>query len=240
MTTNSVSNLNLTWAKKLPPSRGPKPTFSPDEIARVAIKVADAEGLEAVTMQRVAREIGVTTMALYRYFPGKAALVDLMIDSASDSASNFGRPSLQWDARLKRWARLCFAIYRDHPWFLEATSVRRSMMGPNELSWMEAALAMLAESGLSPGDRHSAFIAVISHVRGHASLQRLRDRNQSANDLAPILESEANRYPALLKALNSGNFSSNPARAFEFGLDCILDGIRSRVRRPKASSRRQA
>ena len=69
-------------------------------------------------MQRVAREVGVTTMALYRYFPGKADLLDRMIDSASDSPANFGKPSLSWNVRLKKWTRRCLAIYRNHPWFL--------------------------------------------------------------------------------------------------------------------------
>lgn len=185
-------------------------------------------------MQRVARRVGVTTMALYRYFPGKADLLDLMIDSASDSAPTFGKPTSQWSARLKEWARRCLAIYQNHPWFLEATSVRRSIMGPNELLWMEAALAMLAESGLASADRHSAFLALIGQVRGHATFQEIRKYGESAeewtHDLAHVLRPEAGRYPALLKALDSSAFSQKPERAFDFAVDCILDGIRSRVR----------
>jgi AcrR family transcriptional regulator len=237
------SNTNLAWGKKPPASRGPKPTLTAAQIARAAIQLADAKGLEAVTMQRVAREVGVTTMALYRYFPGKSDLLDLMIDSASDCAANFEKPLSPWSVRLKKWARSCLAIYRNHPWFLEATSVRRSLMGPNELSWMEAALAMLAESGLPPEDRHSAFLAVIGHVRGHATFEQMRKYNQSPEqwirDLARALKSEARRYPALLKAVDSGGFSEDPARAFDFGLDCILDGIRSRVSQRRAKSRRR-
>jgi AcrR family transcriptional regulator len=226
-------DVNLTWSKKAPPGRGPKPAFSTFQIARVAIQLADAEGLDAVTMQRVAREVGVTTMALYRYFPGKADLLDMMIDSASDSAANFGRPSLPWNVRLKKWARRCLAIYRNHPWFLEATSVRHSLMGPNELAWMEAALAMLAESGLSPQDQQHAFLAVIGHVRGHATFQRIRERSESerewVHDLAQLLKPEAHRYPALVRALDSRAFFKNPDAAFDFGLDCIVEGIRSRA-----------
>lgn len=84
------------------------------EIARVAIRLADEEGLAGVTIQRLAREVGLTTMALYRYFPAKADLVALMIDSASDSPLHFGKPSLPWSTRLKEWARRCLAIYKDH------------------------------------------------------------------------------------------------------------------------------
>jgi AcrR family transcriptional regulator len=226
-------NVNLTWGGKAPPSRGPKPALTPAQIARAAIRVADAEGLEAVTMQRVAREVGVTTMALYRYFPAKADLVDRMIDSASDSAASFGKPSSPWHARLKKWARACLSIYRSHSWFLEATSARQSLMGPNELAWMEAALAMLAESGLKPRDRHRAFLAVIGHVRGHATFQRIAANNKSSqrwmDDLARVLKPEAHRYPALVAALESGAFFRDPEDAFDFGLDCIVEGIRARA-----------
>ena len=131
------TGVNLAWERKPAPSRGPKPTQSAEELARVAIQVADAEGLEAVTMQRVAQEAGVATMGLYRYFPSKADLLSLMIDSVSESTPRFGKSSLPWNVRLKEWARRCSSIYRDHPWFLEATTVRESFMGPNELFWME-------------------------------------------------------------------------------------------------------
>lgn len=234
MLTRNRSDANLTWGKKAPPSRGPKPALSTSQIARVAILLADAQGLEAVTMQRVAREVGVTTMALYRYFPGKADLLDRMIDSASNSPANFGKPSLPWNVRLKKWTRQCLAIYRNHPWFLEATSARSSPMGPNELTWMEAAMAILAESGLSPRDQHHAFLAVIGHVRGHATFQRIEVRSESEQEwmhgLARLLKPEAHRYPALVRALDSGTFFKNPDAAFDFGIDCIVEGIHTRAR----------
>lgn len=225
--------MNQFWGKKTLPSRGPKPALSTFQIARAAILLADAEGLEAVTMQRVAREVGVTTMALYRYFPGKADLLDMMIDSASDSAANFGKPSLPWNVRLRNWARRCLAIYRNHPWFLEATSVRHSLMGPNELAWMEAALTILAESGLTLRNQHHAFLAVMGHVRGHATFQRIPKHSESErkwiHDLAQMLKPEAHRYPALVASLDSGAFFENPGAAFDFGLDCIVEGIRARA-----------
>ncbi len=226
-------SVNLAWSRKPTSSRGPKPTLSTAQIVHVAIQIADADGLEAATMQRVAREVGVTTMALYRYFPGKADLIALMIDSASESAPYFGKPSSPWSVRLKRWAHRCLAIYRDHPWFLEATSVRHSLMGPNELSWMEAALAILAESGLSPKKRHHAFLAIIGQVRGHATFEEIRKHNASGeqwvHDLIRNLKPEADRFPELLDVLDSGAFAADPNAAFDFGLACILDGLRARA-----------
>lgn len=241
MPASKDNSVNLAWRKKRSSSRGPKPSVSAHQIARAAIHVADEEGLQAVTMQRIAGEIGLTTMALYRYVSSKSDLFDLMIDSASDTAPVFGKPSQPWSDRLKEWARRCFLIYRDHPWFLEATSMRRSIMGPNELSWMEAALAMLAESGLAPEERHPAFLALIGHVRGHATFLQIRNRGESprkwTNDLIQLLNSQADRYPVLLNAVRSGAFSKTPALAFDFGIDCILEGVHARVsgarKRPK-------
>jgi AcrR family transcriptional regulator len=226
---------NSAWGKRPVRTRGPKPSLSADQIAQVAIRLADAEGLAAVTMQRLARELGLTTMALYRYFQAKADLVALMIDSASDSPLHFGKPLLPWNRRLQQWAHRCLAIYTKHPWFLEATSSRESIMGPNELSWMEAALAMLAESGLGPRERHHAFLAIVGHVRGHATFQqigtRANSRKELSRELGRMLQSEFHRYPMLLDLVRSGGFDEAIGGAFEFGLNCILEGIRVRVSR---------
>jgi AcrR family transcriptional regulator len=206
---------------------------SRDQIARISIRVADKEGLSAVTMQRIAREVDLTTMALYRYFPGKADLVALMIDFVADSPLHFGEPSSPWDSRLKRWAHCCLAIYRDHPWFLEATTARQTPLGPNELAWMEAALAMLAASPLERKKRYHAFFALIAHVRGHATFeQAVRSgaaRQKWVQELTQTLRQEPERCPTLLDVLSTGAFSENSTGAFEFGLDCILNGIRTQA-----------
>jgi AcrR family transcriptional regulator len=232
MPAKRISLVNSAWGKKTARTRGPKPTLSADQIAQVAIRLADAEGLAAVTMQRLARELGLTTMAIYRYFRAKADLVALMIDSASHSPLHFGKPLLPWDGQLKEWAHRCAAIYTKHPWFLEATSSRESIIGPNELSWMEAALAMLAESGLGPRERHHAFLAIIGLVRGHATFQQIGmrpSRREWNRELSRMLQSEFHRYPILADVVRSGGFSEDADGAFEFGLNCILEGIRLRV-----------
>ena len=168
-------------------------------------------------------------------FQAKADLVALMVDSASDSPLQFGEPSLPWNRRLQKWAHRCLDIYTKHPWFLEATSSREGIMGPNELSWMEAALAMLAQSGLGPKERHHAFLAIIGHVRGHATFQqigtRANSRKEWSRELGRMLQSESHRYPILLDVVRSGGFSEDVGGAFEFGLNCILDGILVRVSR---------
>jgi len=220
---------NLPWQAKAAPTRGPKPGHSVAEIGLAAIRIADQDGLEAVTMQRAAREVGLTTMAIYRYFPGKAELMAVMIDSAGNAPPAFGDPSAPWKDRVRVWARRCAAIYRLHPWFLEATTVRRTLMGPNELSWMEAALQMLIEAGLSPKEAYQAFLAVIGHVRAHAMFQQMKSHTPSPRmwirDLRLLLRSEGAKHSGLQAVLDSGAFTSDPVETFENGLTWILEGI---------------
>jgi AcrR family transcriptional regulator len=210
MPTLKGAEVSPAWGKKRAPSRGPEPSLTATQIAHVAIEVPDADGLEAVTMQRIARGVGLTTMALYRYFSGKADLIDLMIDSASESPPNVGKPAVPRSNRLKKWARGCASIYSEHPWFLEATSARRSIMGPNELSWMESALAVFAESGLPRRDTRLAFLALIAHIRGHATFQQIRKQSESAeqrtSNLTQLLNSEADHIPRCWRLLVREHF----------------------------------
>ncbi len=226
--------MSVVWDGKRPPSRGPKPTLSKAQIAHAAVRLADNAGLEAVTMQGLAREMRVSPMALYRYFASKADLVSWMIDSAGGPPPDFGGPSLPWQHRLKDWARRCLAIYREHPWFLEATSARSSLPGPNELSWMEAALEMLPESGLGPRELHDGFLTIISHVRGYATLQRGTGhhgvRGEWVDGLARLAQLHGARYQQMTDILRSHASTDDIDRAFEFGLRCILEGMSTRKR----------
>lgn len=227
-----AGSVALLWSEREPPSRGPKPALSVEAIARAAIAIADAEGLATVSMQRVAREFGVTPMALYRYVPGKAELVDLMIDTglAGPPAPLDG----DWRARLTAWARLLFAAFRRHPWALAATGSLR-VMGPNELAWMEAALRALADTGLSPAEAHQAFLAVVGHVRILAQFSlaagtgpRHLTRDQWAAATRELLRDHADRFPALAAALAA---EPGPDDPLESGLATVLDGVAARIAR---------
>jgi AcrR family transcriptional regulator len=225
----------VLWSERGNPSRGPKPTLSVDRIARAAIAVADAEGLAAVSMQRIAREVHVTTMALYRYFSSKAELIDLMIDTAGGPVPDLDAVTKVWRSRLAEWTRRCSAIYRNHPWFLQAATVPRRIMGPNELGWLDAALRVLGDAGLAAREQHEAFLVLIGHVRSHAEFTALRSDRSSAglwvSAMAKLLGKYGDRYPALTAAVDSGAFSQTPEDGLEFGLECILNGIASLVRK---------
>lgn len=153
-----------------PARRGPKPALQLETVLTRAIALADEEGLDAVTMQRLAQAFGFTPMSLYRYVRNKEALLDGMIDAAlgPPRAARAGRA---WRDRLDDWAHDILACFTRHPWVLAATS-RRRPMGANERAWMEQALEALSDAGLSPSGRHGAFLALIGHVRSVAEFSR--------------------------------------------------------------------
>jgi AcrR family transcriptional regulator len=217
----------LLWGKQPLPSRGPKPAVTLTGIAEAGIRIADAEGLDAVSMQRIAGELPVTKMALYRYVPGKTELVAVMSDLAMGSPPD--RPDLPWREALHTWAIDLYDGFTLHPWLLLST-VGRRLLGPNELAWMEQGVAALTDTGLTGGQQLDSILVITSHVRniaqqsttfpGHTTGLTEEDMQQS---LAEILATEADRFPHLTTAMRTSAGSEN--QGLEFGLERILDGL---------------
>ncbi|MEU9304418.1 TetR/AcrR family transcriptional regulator C-terminal domain-containing protein [Streptomyces sp. NPDC048269] len=243
--------VRLLWGPPAVPARGPKRGLTLEGIALAGIGIADAEGLGAVSMQRVAGELAVTKMALYRYVPGKAELVALMVEGAMPlpavslpvaSAVGAGAESGgEWRERLEAWARELLGGFRRHPWMLEAT-VGVRVMGPRELGWMERALAALEGCGLSGAEAMDAVVLLAGHVRGIAEQERAAGAGggdgtgdgvgegagpdaQLAVMLGEVMRMHGAEYPALGAALASAAEHGGRDQALEFGLERILDGL---------------
>ncbi|MER7824892.1 TetR/AcrR family transcriptional regulator C-terminal domain-containing protein [Streptomyces sp. NPDC096097] len=214
------------------PARGPKRGLTLEGIARAGIEIADAEGLVGASMQRVAAELAVTKMALYRYVPGKAELVALMVEAAMPAAAP--SPGGPWRERLQVWARGLLAGLRRHPWLLEAT-VGVRVMGPRELEWMEAALAALDGCGLTGAEAMDAVVLLAGHVRSIAEQERAAGAGpgsagggpdaQLAQMLGEVMRTHGERFPALGAALASAAEHGGQDQALEFGLARVLDGL---------------
>ncbi|MDX6743375.1 TetR/AcrR family transcriptional regulator [Actinocorallia sp. A-T 12471] len=226
MTARSTA-IELLWGRPVPPTRGPRPTLRLEAITAAGIELADAGGLAAVTMQRVAESLGVTKMALYRYVPGKDELVALMTDHALGVPPQL--PSGGWRAGLDAWARHMFARFSAHPWTLEATVGSRPI-GPNELDWMERATAALTGTGLTGPQILDVAATLTGHVRmvaqqGAAVPESAVERHMAAT-IGALLAERAERYPALTAALAS---PEGQDRALDFGLSCILTGVEALI-----------
>ncbi|AOR33733.1 TetR family transcriptional regulator [Streptomyces fodineus] len=225
--------LALLWGEQEKPTRGPKPKLTPQRIAAAAAALADSEGLDAVSMSKVAGEFGVSAMALYRYVPGKAELVELMVESVLAEAPDLSAAAEgDWRAAVREWTRQCARLYTAHPWLLGATAMRRQIMGPCQLGWLDAALAALEPTGLDGGRRHQVFLLLIGLVRNLAQQHSDHDeeREREWNRLSgELLARHADRFPALAKAVAEGAFEPDGTDPLEFGLDRILDGVEALV-----------
>jgi AcrR family transcriptional regulator len=225
-----ASTIELLWEPRPQPTRGPKPALSIDRIAQAAIEVADADGLAAVSMQRIAAELGFTKMAMYRYVPGKAELIALMVDTAAGAPPRLDDRSGGWRAQLDHWARRLFALLQRHPWLLDAT-VGPRIMGPNELGWLEHAIAALDGTGLDGGERMDAVVVILGHVRTIAEQSRTPagtppyPEEQLGTIIARLLRTHGDHYPALTTALTSASSHGRQDSALDFGLERIFDGL---------------
>ena len=132
-------SLALMWEFDLGrKTRGPKPKLSLDAIVDAAVAVADAEGLDAVSMRRIGQELGVGAMSLYRYVPGKEELLDLMLErvNAPRGRRDLGDGLAHGDGDAG--PRACGTLYTTHPW-LPLVDQTRPLLGPNALRGLDIA-----------------------------------------------------------------------------------------------------
>jgi AcrR family transcriptional regulator len=229
------SVIELLWGLREPPTRGPKPTLSVERIARVAMNIADTDGLAAVSMQRVASELEFTKMALYRYVSGKSELLAVMIELAvADPPDLSGVPG-GWRGRIEEFARLLSLVWQRHPWLPWATLGDR-VMGPRELGWIEAAVGCLAGTGLTGTEQMDAVFVLFGHIRNTQSMSAAGTQPwDSDKKVTPIMEGlladYGDRYPALTAATSSVNGSASHDNGRAFGLERILDGLEMLIAR---------
>ncbi|NEE01378.1 TetR/AcrR family transcriptional regulator [Phytoactinopolyspora halotolerans] len=214
-----VRMLELLWGTATPPSRGPKPALSLAKIVDTAVAIADAEGLAAVSMRRVAEELGFTTMSLYRYVPSKEDLLELMQDAAAVPPPDVDLDSMpdHWRDAARWWATHNIEMFRRHPWFLDIP-LSGPPMGPNQVRWMDRLLGALAGTGLAPGEKMGVLTLLstwaLSAGRLELSLTEGASRTGIEPDdwdpiygelLAKVVDAE--EFPALAEVIQSGIFS---------------------------------
>jgi AcrR family transcriptional regulator len=235
--------LSLLWSERPAPTRGPKPALTLEAIARAGVALADADGLAALTMQGVAAALGYTKMALYRYIPGKDELVALMIDHGLGAPPPLAPAAEGWRPKLELWARRLSELFTAHPWTIEATTGIRAL-GPNELAWMEQAVAALDGTGLPGADRLDVAATLSGHVRATAQQGTAGQRSAEGHGspeqsieavVGRVLGAHRDRYPALSAAFAEVAAKGGQDQALEFGLARILDGVELHIKQSRAS-----
>lgn len=219
--------------------RGRKHGLSVERIVRTAIELADSEGVAALSMRRVAERLGVGTMSLYTYVPGKSELLDVMIDTVHGELGRHHEAPGGWRARLELIARDNWALCHRHPWLLRVLT-NRVPLGPNISLNYEYQLRAIEGIGLNDLEMDSVITLVTDYVHGAArnSLDTARTRRDSGitdeqwwHAQAPFLEKimDPARFPVAGRvgtAVGEAYRTSyDPDRAFEFGLARVLDGV---------------
>lgn len=232
-------SIALLWGVPGAGRRGPKPSRSVEEVVSAAVALADAEGLAALSMRRVAETLGLSPMALYTYVPSKAELVDLMVDRVAVEISEPGPGLTGWREKVEHLARQRWSMAQHHPWLLQV-GVHRPPLGPNILAKIESTLQALDGQGLTEFEMNHFTALILNYVRGSARAAldaREVERESGLTDAqwwalnAELLEGlmEPERYPtttrvgAAYKAADQVGL--DPASDFEFGLQRVLDGI---------------
>ncbi|MGX7827646.1 TetR/AcrR family transcriptional regulator [Actinokineospora sp. 24-640] len=224
--------LAAAWGLRERPSRGPKPGLTRAGIVAAAVALADAEGLAALSMSRIAAELGTKPMSLYRYVESKDELIVLMIEGAG------GEPPViatdHWRTGLAEWAWTYLAMLRAHPWVLQVP-ITGPPATPNQLLWLESGLRAMVDTNLTPGEKLSVVLLLSGYVRNAATLDAdLAAHNDDSTAmmvhygglLARLVRPAS--YPELSKLISAGVFTDEdeePDADFTFGLERILDGI---------------
>jgi AcrR family transcriptional regulator len=223
-------------------TKGPKPKLTLEAILAAAIATADEEGLEAVSMNRVAKRLGSSPMGLYRYVESKDELLALMVDAAL-GATPTATPGETWRAGLERCAHVMAEAMRRHPWATHVP-VAGPPLTPNAVAWLDAALTALGGTGLPEGDKASVALMLSGYVREHVMvmaqvranfLEAAATPDEAMRGWGDTLRAVAggDRFPGLHAALQAGVFdrADPPDEEFAFGLARILDGVEALVRR---------
>jgi len=234
-------SIELLWGLQERSKRGPKPKLSLAKITRAAMEIADAEGLDALSMRRVGDNLGVTAMSLYSYVPGKAELLDLMLDAAYGEFTE--SQGSGWRERLEHIARENWALYLRHPWLLQVANAR-PVLGPNTIAKYDHELEAIEGIGLGDIDMDLVVTTLGNYVHGavRAAIEAAQAVQQTGKtdvqwweEHAPLLAKvfDTERFPTATRvgaaAGEEYNAPSDPLRAFEFGLRLLLDGVEAHL-----------
>ncbi|MFD9966468.1 TetR/AcrR family transcriptional regulator [Amycolatopsis sp. NPDC058986] len=241
----------VIWMRPEHGTRGPKPAFSRDDVAKAAVRIADAEGLDALSMRRIATELGAGAASLYRYVRKKDEIFELMIDAVLGERTGFS-PSGDWRADLTALAHLQRETALRHRWFA-GLSAGRPTHGPHSLAGLEQALSVFDGLALSADEMLLCLDTVSAFVRGHVLAELAEEEAvrrtglshdewmEQQGEYGPAIIGSG-RYPRFTRVIveaESPHAADRLERGFALGLDRVLTGLaasmeghRSRAVRP--------
>ncbi len=224
-------SIELLWGLDEPGARGPRRGLTLGQVVDAAVAVADADGFAAVSMARVAKELGFTTMSLYRYVDSKETLVELMSDRIIGTPPRLD-PGLHWRDALHAWATAEFEAIMRHAWWLDVP-LNTPPAGPNNMAWLEAGLNALAPTPLPEPLKLQMVMNMSLYVISRAGLARqlstAPDGGTAGFEVMLDTMLDEQRFPSLKRALRGRAFDEMDENTWEtddlkWGLDRLLDG----------------
>ena len=225
----------LVWERPEPPKRPVPAPLSRERIVRAAIELADADGLDAVSLRKVATALDVGPMRLYGYIAGKEELLDLMVDAVHAEIRPTGDG---WREMLRSLAEATRHAAHEHEWLAELLG-GRPQLGPNALAKGEIVLAAL--DGVDVDAVMPVVTAVNAYVIGAVRREIAARRAERATGMDEK-RWQAARGPYLERAFATGRFPAmetvvrdavhlDADQTFRIGLDFVLDGIEAGISR---------
>ncbi|WP_329254991.1 TetR/AcrR family transcriptional regulator C-terminal domain-containing protein [Actinoallomurus sp. NBC_01490] len=225
------------WLRPEQPARGPRPRFGRAEMTRAAIAIADAEGLAALSMRRLAADLDAGPMSPYSYITGKDELIELMVDAVT---AEFLRPDGaacgDWRTELRGLARRMRSAMHRHPWLAEI-GLRRQAASPNRIRLFEQVLGVLDALELSMDAMLTTMIMIFVHVYGFVQIELADQEAQRRTGLElsdwmrrqlPYIESvvSAGDHPMFARmTAEAGRTLTGFDERWEYGLERLLDSI---------------
>ena len=236
--TSTAGRLTI-WDRLDRPPRGPKPSLTHDRIAEAAIEIADAQGIDAVSMRRLAERLGVATMALYRYVESKGDVFELMLDAVHTRFELPGEGG--WREIARSYAEQTRALTLAHPWLIHAFTRTPNILTPAMVNHLERIMVSLDGLGLDVDSMMAVFGTLNAFVHGATSAEvaqrelALREGWSSDDDMrmayVPYVRRlmESGRYPTVTRYIVEGSNEDDAEWSFGFGLECVLDGLAART-----------
>jgi AcrR family transcriptional regulator len=231
----------VIWTRLAPTARGRRPALTHTQIAQAAIAIADAEGMEAVSMRRVAAALGVGAMSLYRYVASRDDVVELMVDAAMGELSVAGAEPGDWRAVLTAMAHALRGLIHRHPWLAWQSLATRPTFGPNMLNWVETTVARLESPTLSidqvmdMSGTVNAFVA--GYTQGELTEQEAQrrtgmDEQQWRRYVGPYVMSvlATGDYPRLRRIVADAEDFPDPDAVFARRLAYVIEGLAAGLR----------
>jgi AcrR family transcriptional regulator len=234
--------LAIAWGMEVAPSRGPKRELSHEGIVDAAIELADAGGLGAVTMAKVAEALGFTTMSLYRYVSSKDELILLMQDAVLREPEVLPVDAEDWRTGLRDCATILRELHAKHPWMLDVPLSLIGVLMPNNMKFADAAHRAMRTLPADLATKQTTLMTLSMFARVFGQLERdLQAAGQDAEMSPPVFAAlaevvTAERFPTLAPVFWSGSYAGDPAEPsgsvvddFELGLDLLLEGLAAHV-----------